>query len=416
MPLFFILLLLFDLFAQRLKILMNSRFHLLMLRLGHRLRRLLILENQTAFAGRERGEAQEVWGCEYCPQYSKKTPLRAVSALPVDRVCRHFYTSASMRSLSLPASRNPEAERDGETILLVDAAGLIRVNPHNHSTRSDGRHSMRELADFAERHRVNLGVTDHNVPPEMTGRAWAPGLLPGMEIAMEEGVDMVVLGEMHDIHDLFESVVRPRLRGYNWQYRPTTLSIHELVDAVQGPVAPDGQTPLFHLIHPHYATVEGLSMLPRDQQASVLERTRHQAFLERNALMSRAHNDLAEELGQEWEMTVLASGDTHRDEQQHVGTFSAVPHAHLPTTDAPLVPRFLQSLRHPDAIHALRETTFREKLRTLAQVVFNNGVHPHCNFVRRCVQRLLGFSPAASSSNLPQCPYLKSAGRTLPTA
>ncbi len=321
-----------------------------------------------------------------------------------------------MRPLSLPASRTPEVQRDGDTVLLLDAAGLIRVNPHNHSTRSDGRHSVKELADFAERHRVNLGVTDHNVPPEMTGRGWAPGLLPGMEIATEEGVDMVVLAELQDTHDLFERVVRPRLRGYNWQYRPTTLSIHELVDAVQGLVAPDGQTPLFHLIHPHYATVEGLSMLTRDQQASVLERTRHQAFLERNALMPRAHNDLAEELGQEWGMTVLASGDTHRDEQQHVGTFSAVPHTHLPATDAPLVSRFFQSLRHPDAIHALRETTFREKLRTLTQVIFNNGVHPHCNFVRRCAQRLLGFSPAASSANLPRRPRRLIAEKTAATA
>ncbi|HRH93674.1 MAG TPA: hypothetical protein PKV72_04055, partial [Candidatus Peribacteria bacterium] len=188
----------------------------------------------------------------------------------------------------------------GEEALFV-SGGKFLLNPHNHTVASDGAHSVEQVARFAERHGVNIALTEHNVPPPtLGGGRWAPGLLPGIEVFTRESVDLVVLGTLPKIRALFEHVVRPRLRHSKPQFRPTTLPMQELLEAVQERG--------LHCIHPHYATVEGLSILPADQQRAVLETARERTFVEVNAMMTRAANELALALAAEWSLPVISSG------------------------------------------------------------------------------------------------------------
>lgn len=299
-----------------------------------------------------------------------------------------------MRLGSEPALELRQCTHGEETLFTRD--GMFLLNPHNHTVASDGAHTVDEVAGFAERHGVNIALTEHNTPPPtLKGGRWAPGLVAGIEVFTRESLDLVVLGTLAKIRLLFNEAVRGKLQKSNPKFRPTRLSVHELLEAVQ-----------HHglwCIHPHYATVEGLSILPAKEQRRVLETARERTFVELNAMMTDTANHLALALAHEWELPLIASGDTHRDERQHVGTFSAVPadavEGGMPLPDALLGALHRRTDMSEDRLY---HTSVGEKLAVGTQVVLNNGMRSIMLYAAKAGGRMLGLWPAARESAIPK--------------
>lgn len=278
-------------------------------------------------------------------------------------------------------------ERTGEELFL-HPSGAVLLNAHNHTNRSDGWDPPEKLAEYAMRHRVNQGQSDHNIPPEPRGGRLQPGVFAVMEVTTREGIDVLVPSTLRSVHAIFEDVVRRNLHPTRPRFSPTTLPIRTLMDAVREQGA--------YCVHPHYATVEGLSALPHAEQAAVLDVSRTFAFLELNALQSAGNNTLAHRVGQEWGVPLLCGSDAHREERQHVETHTGLPVARLIEGEAPLITRVLSSMHaQPEhLIHTLRPATLGEKLRTAAQIAVLNGVIPMSRFAWKNLRRQAGHIAA----------------------
>ncbi len=280
---------------------------------------------------------------------------------------------------------------DGEEGLFT-RDGAYLLNPHNHTTDSDGAHDLSRVAGFAAEHGVNIAVTEHNLPP----RRLAPGLVAGMEVLTKEGVDVVVLGALAKVRRLFEERVRPGLKRRNPQYRPVDVPVAALLEAVEA-----------HGLwasHPHYATVEGLSMLSPDAQRAVLETARGRTFVELNALVGARARQLAEELAQEWDVPLLTSGDTHLGEHQHVGNFSSVPASAVDEGEGALAERLLKAMhaRTDRSDDRLLEPGWGEKLLIGANVAKANGPRVIGLYAAKAAGRMLGILYKADERNIPR--------------
>ncbi|OGJ53923.1 hypothetical protein A3D11_00710 [Candidatus Peribacteria bacterium RIFCSPHIGHO2_02_FULL_49_16] len=265
----------------------------------------------------------------------------------------------------------------------------IRSNLHNHSIRSDGQFSLRKLGAIAEKHSINIALSDHNIPPP--DNEWYPGLVPGTEITVREGIDIVTWGTLREMHSLFEDVIRRKLVGRNWRFNPTKLAIPEFLEALDAR----------HLKcnHAHYGTIEGLSGLPILEQHTILEKSRHFAFLELNALLRAYKNKLACLLAQKWSIPLIATGDTHRYERQHISTFTEISRDVLIEDSAQsLITRFLHTLHTQPHTNVLHHVPLHEKILTGAQIVSRAGLIPTLRFGKRLVERMVGLRPKAHAA------------------
>lgn len=279
--------------------------------------------------------------------------------------------------------------------LYADGRGMVRLNAHAHTVASDGAVTMQELAAIAECHSVNIAVTDHNRPPEPPGGRMPDGLAAGVEVNAS-GVDVVVLGPLERVHRFFARAVRHLLHPQNPIFRPTRARIRDVLAAAREEEC--------HCIHPHYAGIEGLSMLPPEEQFRALEASSGMGFVEVSAMQDPASNGVAEALAEEWALPLLYTGDTHREEEQYAGTGSAVPIERVHAQGkGPLITRFLKALRGkpPEVEHRLHRLTLAAKLRTGLQVVWKNRFVPIAVLAAKMAGRAARILPRPHRGNLP---------------
>lgn len=204
-----------------------------------------------------------------------------------------------------------------------------RLNPHAHSSYSDGESSMEEIDAIAHANNTHIFVTDHNTVDghrDFVSRMIGAGL----EVKTNTGVDILICGEREEILSLFNNEIEHRLDPDNPIYGEVDISVIELIGLAKE---------MGHeIILPHIGTAEGVLMLPENEQEEV---ARKRVFVEYNGRIGRSINKLAKSFAKKFKLPTIAGGDSHiRAYHQYTST-----HTKLRSKDELTPIEMLQTLK-----------------------------------------------------------------------
>ncbi|PIQ76096.1 hypothetical protein COU78_05865 [Candidatus Peregrinibacteria bacterium CG10_big_fil_rev_8_21_14_0_10_49_24] len=218
----------------------------------------------------------------------------------------------------MPPSLDTIAEK-----LHLQKKKKYRLNGHVHSTVSDGQLSPQEIVELADAQNMLFSITDH-LRIDAYNVVDSSRIIPGVEVKVAEGgVDFLVHTDTREeLETFFREVVVPANPG-NTMYGPTRLQVHRLLGEAFDRKA--------HVVVPHYATAEGLSVLDTSAQEAV---AKYPVFMEMNGRVGRAKNRQAKKFASTHNLPLIASGDSHlRSQYTDTHTTFKLQKASEPTAD-----------------------------------------------------------------------------------
>lgn len=235
-----------------------------------------------------------------------------------------------------------------------------RINPHAHSTESDGELTIEEIDMAARVKGIKQVVTDHNTVD--AHRLFESDMIgAGIEVKTENGVDIIVSGSREGVIELFDEHLQPLVDPSNPIFGEINISPVELVGLARE---------MGHeILLPHPGTVEGATMLSIKTQE---ELARHDPLVESNGRMSRNMNRIAKEFARRLGLKLIAGGDSHIEGyNQYTTSYNQV------KVEQDLPPEaLLKTLRTKRKRHKMRvsKPSLRETLATGRQVLAKGGL------------------------------------------
>jgi len=235
-----------------------------------------------------------------------------------------------------------------------------RLNPHAHSTASDGELSIEQIEEIAKRRTTKIIVTDHN-SVEAHREFTSQMIGAGIEVKTQEGVDILVCGRRTEILQLFDQELEQRVDPNNPIFGEMNISAVKLVGLARE---------MGHeVILPHPGTLEGVTMLSQGDQK---ELARHDPLVELNGRMTWRINRIAKGFAKQLGLKLIAGGDSHIEGyDQYASTQNTL------KDDRDLAPEdILTKLRLERKRHRMRVSRpgFRESIATGKQVLKAGGL------------------------------------------